>query len=83
MSTTAGARVVDAPAVETTLSYVARLDERPFYYQYEPPPGQPWRNTKGDKRLAAQLLGIATRTIYRKLEADGGNDEGGEEGSDS
>jgi len=23
--------------------------------------------TKGDKRLAAQLLGIATRTIYRKL----------------
>jgi two-component system response regulator HydG len=29
------------------------------------------RHTKGDKRLAAQLLGIATRTIYRKLEADG------------
>jgi DNA-binding NtrC family response regulator len=27
------------------------------------------RFTKGDKRLAAQLLGIATRTIYRKLEA--------------
>ncbi|MDD5307755.1 MAG: sigma-54 dependent transcriptional regulator [Deltaproteobacteria bacterium] len=27
------------------------------------------RYTKGDKRLAAQLLGIATRTIYRKLEA--------------
>ena len=26
------------------------------------------RHTKGDKRLAAQLLGIATRTIYRKLE---------------
>jgi two-component system response regulator HydG len=25
------------------------------------------RYTKGDKRLAAQLLGIATRTIYRKL----------------
>ena len=25
------------------------------------------RHTKGDKRLAAQLLGIATRTIYRKL----------------
>ena len=23
--------------------------------------------TKGDKRLAAQLLGIATRTIYRKI----------------
>jgi two-component system response regulator HydG len=28
------------------------------------------RHTKGDKRLAAQLLGIATRTIYRKLEGD-------------
>ncbi len=27
--------------------------------------------TKGDKRLAAQLLGIATRTIYRKLDAWG------------
>lgn len=26
------------------------------------------RYTKGDKRLAAQLLGIATRTIYRRLE---------------
>lgn len=26
------------------------------------------RMTKGNKRLAAQLLGIATRTIYRKLE---------------
>ena len=41
------------------------------------------RHTKGDKRLAAQLLGIATRTIYRKLEAEGGepdpagNDEEG------
>jgi len=26
------------------------------------------RHTRGDKRLAAQLLGIATRTIYRKLD---------------
>ena len=26
-------------------------------------------HTKGDKRLAAKLLGIATRTIYRRLEA--------------
>jgi two-component system response regulator HydG len=33
------------------------------------------RHTKGDKKLAAQLLGIATRTIYRKL------DPGGEEES--
>ncbi|MBW2524450.1 MAG: sigma-54-dependent Fis family transcriptional regulator [Deltaproteobacteria bacterium] len=27
------------------------------------------RDTKGDKKLAARLLGIATRTIYRKLES--------------
>jgi two-component system, NtrC family, response regulator HydG len=39
------------------------------------------RHTKGDKRLAAQLLGIATRTIYRKLEAEGGDpDDDGDEG---
>ena len=28
------------------------------------------RHTQGDKRLAGQLLGIAPRTIYRKLEAE-------------
>ena len=27
------------------------------------------KHTKGDKRLASQLLGIATRTIYRRLES--------------
>jgi two-component system response regulator HydG len=32
-------------------------------------------HTGGDKRIAAQLLGIATRTIYRKLAADGGEEE--------
>jgi two-component system response regulator HydG len=29
------------------------------------------RETRGDKRLAAKLLGIATRTIYRRLESQG------------
>jgi two-component system response regulator HydG len=44
------------------------------------------RHTRGDKRLASQLLGIATRTIYRKLESekgafgDGEGGEGGEPG---
>jgi two-component system response regulator HydG len=28
------------------------------------------RHTKGDKTLAAQILGIAPRTIYRKLDRD-------------
>jgi DNA-binding NtrC family response regulator len=32
-------------------------------------------HTGGDKRVAAQLLGIATRTIYRKLAAEGEDDE--------
>ncbi len=36
-------------------------------------------HTGGDKRLAAQLLGIATRTIYRKLDADR-KDDGEEDG---
>jgi len=46
------------------------------------------RHTGGDKRLAAKLLGIATRTIYRRLEeARGGSgdpepDEGDEPGED-
>ena len=31
--------------------------------------------TRGDKRLAADLLGIATRTIYRKLESGAIHDE--------
>ncbi|HEY3450458.1 MAG TPA: sigma-54 dependent transcriptional regulator [Myxococcales bacterium] len=34
------------------------------------------RHTKGDKTLAARLLGIAARTIYRKLDRIEGPDEG-------
>ncbi|HUS64471.1 MAG TPA: sigma-54 dependent transcriptional regulator [Kofleriaceae bacterium] len=41
------------------------------------------RQTKGDKRLAAKLLGIATRTIYRRLEGKDGDDDGsGDAGSE-
>jgi two-component system response regulator HydG len=28
------------------------------------------RHTRGDKNLAARLLGVAARTIYRKLDRD-------------
>jgi two-component system response regulator HydG len=38
--------------------------------------------TRGDKRLAAQLLGIATRTIYRRLESLGEGGDGDEVGGD-
>ncbi len=34
------------------------------------------RETRGDKRLAAKLLGIATRTIYRRLESQTMSDDG-------
>ncbi len=40
------------------------------------------RHTKGDKRLAAQLLGIATRTIYRKIEVFRTSRDGDETGPD-
>jgi hypothetical protein len=36
--------------VETTLTYLARMPDRPVYYLYEPPPGAAWRNTKGDRQ---------------------------------
>ena len=36
--------------VQTTLTYLAHMPERPVYYLYEPPAGVPWRNTRGDKR---------------------------------
>jgi two-component system response regulator HydG len=39
------------------------------------------RQTKGDKRLAAKLLGIATRTIYRRLEGKDDDGEGDGDGT--
>ncbi len=39
--------------VETTLSYLAAMPERPAYYLYPPPAGTPARNTKGDRRRVA------------------------------
>jgi two-component system response regulator HydG len=33
------------------------------------------RHTRGDKNMAARLLGIAARTIYRHLERQGSEDE--------
>jgi two-component system response regulator HydG len=41
------------------------------------------RHTKGDKTLAARLLGIAARTIYRKLEREASGSSGGSEGPSS
>ena len=61
-----GARVLSFP-VGTPLDQVERLLIH-----------ETLRHTRGDKRLAAQLLGIATRTIYRKLESDGSEGDAGE-----
>lgn len=37
--------------VESTLNYLAAMDERPVYWLTKPPAGVPWRNTKGDRRV--------------------------------
>jgi two-component system, NtrC family, response regulator HydG len=37
------------------------------------------RHTRGDKRLTAKLLGIATRTIYRRLEQSGDEPANGDD----
>jgi len=37
--------------VEATLNYLAPMPERPFFYLYGAPAGQPARNTKGDRRI--------------------------------
>src|SRR5690242_10015325 len=38
--------------MEATVNYLASMAERPYFLQYEPPPGTPWRNTHGDRRTA-------------------------------
>jgi len=45
--------------MEATVNYLAAMAERPFFFQYEPPPGTPWRNTKGDRRT--MTIGDARR----------------------
>jgi len=39
--------------VESAVNYIARIDERPYYYLHETPPDTPWRNTRGDTRTVA------------------------------
>jgi hypothetical protein len=39
--------------VESTINYLATMPERPFFYLYDPPAGEPRRNTKGDRRTVA------------------------------
>ncbi len=36
--------------VHSTLNYLAAMPEKPVYYYGEPPAGQRWRNTRGDRR---------------------------------
>ena len=36
--------------LESTLSYLAEMPEKPYFYLSEPPPGAASRNTKGDRR---------------------------------
>jgi len=39
--------------VESTINYLAAMPERPFFYLYDPPAGEPGRNTKGDRHTVA------------------------------
>jgi len=45
--------------IEATISYLGAMSERPFFLLYDPPPGTPWRNTKGDRHPVA--IGDARR----------------------
>ena len=39
--------------IESTLNYLAEMPERPFFRLYPGPPGEPARNTRGDRRRVA------------------------------
>jgi hypothetical protein len=39
--------------VEGTINYLAGISDRPYFFLYDPPPGTPWRNTKGDRHTMA------------------------------
>src|SRR5438093_10434943 len=39
--------------VVATISYLAATPERPYFFLHDPPPGTPWRNTKGDRHTVA------------------------------
>lgn len=36
--------------IHSVVNYIAPMPERPFFYLYEPPSGEPARNTKGDRQ---------------------------------
>ena len=41
---------MSAATVEAKVNYLAAMPERPYYYMYEPPNGDAWRNVRGDAR---------------------------------
>ena len=54
--------------VDATISYLAAMPERPFFFLYDPPPCTPWRNTPGRPmpiRNARQLDPPPSREIRR------------------
>jgi hypothetical protein len=46
-------------SIEATVNYLAPMEERPFYYLHGAPEGQPWRNTRGDRRRVEIVDGRA------------------------
>src|SRR5258705_11023663 len=58
----------DGASVQATITYIAPMAERPRYYQYDPPPGTPRRNTQPDPRIVAVH---DARDTGATLDADG------------